>query len=422
MDQVQSSALNKNIDKYIAYQRFTDTLFEEETHSNTGIVITIPALAEPELIQSLESLKVCELPSCRVEVIVVINHSEIASEKLKAENSNSEKVAIEWAKEHSTSSLTFLVSTAQVLPKKHAGAGLARKIAMDEAVVRLQASHYQNPIIACFDADATVTPNYLVSLEKRMNQTHDAWSINCEHPLSNLTSFNRESIMQYELHLRYYQAALAYAKHPQAIFTIGSSMAVTRNAYVKQGGMNRRKAGEDFWFMLKIVMAGNVGQINEATVMPSGRISTRVPFGTGRAMMEMNEENNSTYFTTPLSTFLLVRALISAVPNWYASTAVSLPNLLSSFLETQGFNDVLDEIRLYTTNFESFEKRFFRWFNMFMVMKLAHYVRDTGVKDVPVVSEATHLLHLIKETEGGDTQYVLAQFRALKKVKPSDFT
>ena len=44
-------------------------------------------------------------------------------------------------------------------------------------------------------------------------------------------------------------------------------MAVRAHAYARQGGMNRRQAGEDFYFMQKLVDGEQVENIAEATVL-----------------------------------------------------------------------------------------------------------------------------------------------------------
>ena len=82
-------------------------------------------------------------------------------------------------------------------------------------------------------------------------------SIYFEHPLHGpLEPKVYEAIAAYELHLRYYVQALRYAAFPYAHHTIGSSMAVRADAYAKQGGMNKRQAGEDFYFLHKIIPLG----------------------------------------------------------------------------------------------------------------------------------------------------------------------
>ena len=411
-----------NIEKYVARQTFMPALFEEPVIDYLGLVVTIPAYAEPDLITSLNSLLACDLPDVGVEVIVVINHPINAENNRKKENDAVFESASTWAKENSNSEIQFLVSHPIELPKKHAGAGLARKIAMDEAVRRLEGSAVENPIIAAFDADATCSKNYLLELRNhfKSNPKSLGCSINFEHPIKeeNQNDFEVNAIIQYELHLRYYQAALRYAKHPHAEFTVGSSMAVTRDTYVAQGGMNRRKAGEDFWFMLKLMMAGEITAITASTVYPSARESFRVPFGTGRAMTEMTEKADSTYYTASFESFKRLKAFLLVVDDLYQGPVVIEDELTNKFLSLENWEEILDEIRLYTSDKDSFIKRFYRWFNSFMVMKYFHFMRDEWVVDVPV-NDTANLMLAILENSGScnSTPYEsLQKFRAKKRV------
>jgi len=414
------------IQKYLARQTFTDTLFDQERLDNLGLVVTIPAYAEENLLLSLESLLHCDLPDCGVEVIVVINHPENADVDQMDLNNKVYTHVSKWAEQNNNDRIQFLISKPISFPKKHAGAGLARKVAMDEAVRRLDGTVVENPVIAAFDADATCTPNYLMDLQRHFIKHPKSLgcSINFEHPLDakDQTDFERDSIVQYELHLRYYQAALAYAKHPQAKFTVGSSMAVTREAYVLQGGMNRRKAGEDFWFMLKLMMAGEVSALTSSTIYPSSRQSFRVPFGTGRAMLEMYESKIPVYKTAQFESFERLKRFLEYVDTMYTKEPEIDDRLTLQFLETVNWKEIIAEIRLYTTDLESFRKRFFRWFNVFMVMKFFHYLRDEGEEDVPV-AEACELLFREMDLDiHPDSISLLQTLRHKKMVKPEDFT
>ena len=73
---------------------------------------------------------------------------------------------------------------------------------------------------------------------------------------------------------------MKYSNLPYSFHTIGSAFALTASAYTRQGGMNRRKAGEDFYFINKLIKGEIFGEINDTKVIPSPRISDRVPFGT----------------------------------------------------------------------------------------------------------------------------------------------
>ena len=87
------------------------TIFTKQIHSrislNLGLIVVIPAYDEPFLLLSLMNLKKCEMPSCDVEVIVIINDSEKTSEEIKDANFKLFKQADEWAKANSKPRLKF---------------------------------------------------------------------------------------------------------------------------------------------------------------------------------------------------------------------------------------------------------------------------------------------------------------------------
>ena len=86
---------------------------------------------------------------------------------------------------------------------------------------------------------------------------------------ADMTVQAREAIMKYELYLRYYRLALEYTGHPHAYHCIGSAFAVRTLDYVAQGGMNKRQAGEDFYFLQKLIATGRYATLQSTQVYPS---------------------------------------------------------------------------------------------------------------------------------------------------------
>jgi hypothetical protein len=155
----------------------------------------------------------------------------------------------------------------------------------------------------------------LRSIERHFekNPRSPGCSIYFEHPLDGPLDVKvYEAIAAYELHLRYYVHGLRYAGFPHAHHTIGSCMAVRADVYKQQGGMNKRKAGEDFYFLQKIFPLGAFTELTDTTVNPSPRGSDRVPFGTGKAVQAHLAGNKiSTY---PLEAFLDLKMLFDGLP------------------------------------------------------------------------------------------------------------
>src|SRR5439155_23761617 len=92
-------------------------------------------------------------------------------------------------------------------------------------------------------------------------------------------------------------------------------MAVGADSYRNQGGMNKRKAGEDFYFLHKVIPLGGFTDLTGTTVIPSARPSDRVPVGTGKAVRSFLEgQEIKTY---PLEAFLDLQCCFERVAEIY---------------------------------------------------------------------------------------------------------
>jgi hypothetical protein len=384
----------------MSYYLQTQLSFQHPCISNPpqqdlSIIVVIPCFNETQLIKSLESLNSCDLPNGWVEIITVINSSEISSNKIIETNTKTLELAQQWTALNAKNRISYYFIDANNLPDKDAGVGWARKIGMDEAVIRFEQIN-KDGIIACFDADSTCASNYLVELEKhfQFHPKSPACSIHFEHPLqgNEFSQENHQAIEAYELHLRVYKNALQFCGFPFAFHTIGSSMAVKSKAYQKQGGMNKRKAGEDFYFLQKMMVLGNFTELKTTTIYPSPRVSDRVPFGTGRAMQNYLSNEQKNYTTYAIESFLDLKQFVEQLDNLYNSTILELPVSVSEYLKTISFDENLHKIRQNSTSLIHFKQLFFNWFNAFKVLKFVHFVRDNYYADVDVFVAANELL------------------------------
>ncbi len=404
--------MNYYLNRYALRQQ----LIETKPSENLGLIVVIPCCNETALITSLESLFLCKKPICITEVIIVINASEIAEQSIINQNLETLKEALLWSKTHTDDKINFHFLEENVLPKKHAGVGLARKIGMDEAVRRFDSIN-KDGIIVCFDADSQCEPNYLVEIEKHFknNPKTPACSIHFEHPI-NGNEFLPEiydGILQYELHLRYYKNGLAYAGLPYAYHTIGSSMAVRSSSYQKQNGMNQRKAGEDFYFLQKLIPLGNFSEIKTTKVIPSPRVSDRVPFGTGKAMQNWLNDGSNQLKSYPPNVFKDLKMFNELLPNYFTTDKVVLPTSISSFLQTIDFENNLTNIKKNSTSTSHFVKLFYNWFNAFKVLKYVHFARDNYCADVSIFDGANILLEMMNQEKQQNTKDLLLKYRAV---------
>ncbi len=394
---------------YLQQRTLYPPLIRSKPSPALGLVVTIPAYDEEELLLCLRSLQACSLPDCDVEVIALINHAESAPEELCAKSRKQYEDLSRWALDASKGSLHFRILYRPDLPERYAGVGLARKILMDEACFRFARAGCEDGVIACLDADSRVEKNYLEELCRYFsaNTDLDACAIRFAHPLEG-ADWPEEvyrAIAQYELHLRVYLQWQCWSGFPFAFHTVGSSMAVRSSAYQKQGGMNKRQAGEDFYFLQKFIETGRVGNLQTTCVCPSPRPSQRVPFGTGRAIGQMLRSKGEWPTYSPES-FAVLRDFYAKVSQMYAmraeSVEKSLHPVLRTFLQQQDWRAAFRQIKDNVASPEAFSKRFFRWFNAFRQMKFLHHAREVAFPDVPVAESARMLFAALGISFSGD--------------------
>jgi len=396
------------------------------TGNSASIFVVIPCYNEPDVLTTLNSLAACTPPGLEVVVLLVVNSSEDSTPEVFSQNLLTISEVEEW-KRANTSFLHVYTINAPRLPGKYAGVGWARKIGMDEAVRQIYLSDLKDGIIVSFDADSTVSPNYLLEIERAFRDDPDCnfFTINFEHPLdlSPIPGIS-EGILRYELHMRYYRNAMKWCGYPHSIHTVGSSFAVKASSYVKQGGMNRRKAGEDFYFLHKLVFLGKYGNISSSTVYPSIRQSDRVPFGTGAAMKKWSEGNSELMTTFNFEAFVPLKQFFSEPSNFMGmdETKINIyfhdfPIALKQYIEESGTIQTIMELKGNCANEFTFKKRFFHSINAFWILKYLNFAHKEFYRRDDLYSQARRLLKEmgIKVDIKTSARQLLDYYRSLDK-------
>lgn len=356
--------------------------------NETKIAIVVPALDEertlPLTLESLALNDASELSGALV--IVVVNNREEANSRASAIDANTR--TLEWLRNSASVPSLHLAHVDAASPGKELapkeGVGTARKIGMDHAAnILLESGNEESPIV-CLDADTLVDANYLSSLRNHFER-ESSWGtvIDFAHPID--LGETGEKILQYELFLRYHVLGLDYARSPFAFHTIGSAMAVTAEAYAAAGGMNRKQAGEDFYFLQQLAKTGPVHFLNETTVHPSARTSWRVPFGTGRHMEDALSGFESTMNVYPPEGYVVLRYWLALVASnlqnsgeFLLDQAHSIHPELNRFLDLQNFAQQWTKISANAPSPIGLHAQFHRWFDGLKSLKLIHHLRDHG--------------------------------------------
>jgi hypothetical protein len=373
------------LEKYLQKQSISPPFIKSKPNINTHLVIVIPCYNEPDLLETLESIEKCIIPQKGVEVIIVLNSSENTEKEIVETNKRTKVEVKKWKNKKHYSYHTILLEN---IPKKVAGVGYARKIGMDEAIHRFLQTKTENGIICSLDADSKVAHNYLIEIEKLFGNNNECngCSIYFEHAIDG-NEFENEiyrRIAEYEIHLRYYKSTLKYVDFPHHHYTVGSSFAVRAKAYCLQGGMNKRQAGEDFYFLQKIMSMGNYFELNTTTVFPSSRTSNRVPFGTGPIINQYLQSPEKAFLTYNFTAFTPLKQLFADKQLFFKARNNKIDEILKDyhpglreFLSFNNFKDAIATINNNIAHQKNFERKFFHWFDGFRVIKYLNFVHDS---------------------------------------------
>ncbi|HAN17622.1 MAG: hypothetical protein A2X13_15330 [Bacteroidetes bacterium GWC2_33_15] len=417
--------------QYLEKQKEYIRLISESPSQNLKFIVVIPCYNEEKITDTLNSLWSCERPEAHVEVIVVINSAISAPENIIQQNKKTHDEVITWISKHLDQKIRFFVINKTGISEKNSGAGYARKLGMDEAISRFNTLNNESGVIISLDADTLCKTNYLVEIEKSFENKPrtNALTIYFEHPLqgSEFDSNVYNAITRYELYLRYFKHALKYTGFPYPYYTIGSCFAVSAKAYIKQGGMSRKQAGEDFYFLQKIFSLGNTEELNSSCVYPSPRPSDRVPFGTGPVIRAMLENNEHFYPVYQFESFSDLKAIFKITEQLYRINSGQLNELLyllplpvADFLAQNDFIATVTEINANSSNVKAFSKRFFEWFNAFRIIKYLNFVHDKYYKKQELTGECQKLLKSLKISPVPENKNYLKYLEIFRGIEKSN--
>ncbi len=368
-------------------------------------VVVIPAYAEKEMLfHTLASLAENEPHALEESLIICVVNNKADSPAAVIENNSKtikvldalikkkssrdfedEKYLINLLNKISDSKMKLgcidASSTWKALPQNTGGVGTARKIGMDTALRVLNKRSLSDGIILSLDADTLVQSNYLPVVRDHFNPGVKTAILAYEHPLPENPG-EQAAICCYEIFLRYWVLGLRYAKSPWAFHSIGSTIAVSADAYLAVRGMNKREAGEDFYFLSKLAKIGSIDYVKETCVYPSARVSTRVPFGTGkrieRFLTGVAEDEYRLYdpqIFSILADFLQrITGVICQGEDEILRQAQLIHPGVKCFLESSDFPLAWSKIRRVAKEEKSLARQFHVWFDAFRTLKMIHYL------------------------------------------------
>jgi len=148
--------------------------------------------------------------------------------------------------------------------------------------------------------------------------------------------------------------------------------------------MNKRKAGEDFYFLEKLIKTSKVVQIKDVLVYPSSRVSSRVSFGTGARIQRFLNNTHDEFQLYSPQCFIILQKWIELLsnekylrkPEILLTKAKEINIHLWKFLVGQAFEKNWTNIINNSKSFGQLNRQKNNWMDGFRTLKLVHYLRD----------------------------------------------
>lgn len=338
--------------------------------------VVIPALAESRSLQlTLRSLAANDPILLRqILVVVVVNNRADALQPDREDN----RRTLDWLTSQPFPGLNLgwidATTAGLELPSRQ-GVGLARKLGFDAALNLLDWNC--ESLLISLDADTLVEPDYLTAVCAHFAMAEDVGAVLPFYHQPGADAVQEEAIRAYEHYLRSYLFGLEQAGSPYAYHSIGSAFACRIRGYVEAGGMNRRLAGEDFYFLQQLNKVGGVTVLRGTVVRPDARFSDRVPFGTGRVIAQHVMSGQPSYRFIDTKAFKLLRYWLDLLAGRAAASAACLLSEvrgvspeLAAFLEERDFGPVWTGLQKNHTSEKQRVRAFHHWFDALRTRQL----------------------------------------------------
>lgn len=402
----------KNISKYLSKNNSQGWVIETLQDKLYNNIVVIPALDELSNIDTLLNSLSQNSRKHLKETLVVIVVNNIISEEKNIIEENRKLLEHLRRKGKVNAKLHIGIvdasSSGKALPIKNGGVGIARKIGMDLSLKYFDYNNDRKKILLSLDADCLVSNNYLEEIvEKYNNENIHASVIAFEHLLPE-DDLGKSAIINYEIFLRYYVLGLKFANSHFAYHSIGSAIACDVESYVKVGGMNNKKAGEDYYFLEKLAKSFTIFNIHKAKVFPSARVSNRVPFGTGPRIKRFLENPQNEFFLYSPKTFEILKKwlFVFSSSKYSRDTAELLKKAkiinpeLHQFLIEQEFEANWNKIIENSKTEVQLTKQKIIWMDGFKTLKLIHHLRDKFIPNENMFDAIDKLFMYMKIKHG----------------------
>lgn len=243
------------------------------------------------------------------------------------------------------------------------GVGLARKMAADSALQLIDQQAIKSRWIHSTDADVVLPPDYF---QVAVDTKYAAYSLAFQHS-SHDPEINQWQTL-YDFKLRYYQQAMRFIGSPYDYIPLGSCLIVQADAYAKVRGFPIRSGGEDFYVLNKLTKTGPIAQPDKPVIQIKSRLSDRVPFGTGPALLKMKNSVKKSRFYHP-QIFADIKTWYQQLYDYYEKKVLPDNIIINNFWNIEL---LLHKTLRQTKTAKRWQQFVIEWFDAFKLLKTVH--------------------------------------------------
>jgi len=272
--------------------------------------------------------------------------------------------------------LDFFTEGRRLARKK--GVGLARKIGCDLACLLIQQKILVSDWLHTSDADTSLPDNYFKQTSTLIQKNISAAIYDFAH----LGEANKitQSTQLYEESISYYVDGLRYANSPYAYHTLGSCIAIKIKPYLLVRGFTKRAGGEDFYCLNKLAKVGAIKQLKGDKLIIATRSSDRVPFGTGPAVKQIleKEESQTTLLSYNPQVFFELKNLLLSFESLFSykhntdTWLAQQSKAAQKALQHLHINVLFDHIMLQISDQQLCINHIHQWFDAFKTLRFIH--------------------------------------------------
>ena len=315
-------------------------------------------------------------------VILVINNSIDSNQSIKNNNESTNQL-IKLYKFNFEYVILDYYSSGYELPNKKAGVGVARKIGMDYC---LEYST-KDSLLFCLDADTLISKKYLSQIIQCYNKKDfNTCIVKFLHQKSSNPK-TEKAIRLYEKILYTIADKIKKSKSPYGYVSMGSTIICKVKAYVAVGGMPKKSAAEDFYFMQALAKYDSIHFIDDYLVYPSSRLEMRVYLGTGFRLLQYNEKEKFIDLNFSENCFNVIKKIIEFVESHYKTSYdlflkelnKNFDDKICNFIYKHDIKKIWEKINNHAKSKKQFMFFFHQWFDALKIMQLLKFLNKNNI-------------------------------------------